>query len=248
MSSRKRTKRKVYTFKSHIYKVLKQVHPDMGFTADAKEQMNHFVEHFADKISDEAAFLAKKEGKKTISSREVQTAVRLVLPGELGKHAVSEGIKAVTKYTSHYSIARRQAVTYGVRKKVSKSVKAGLQFPVSRFKTILQKHAPRGFRIGEGAPVYLAAVMEYLTAEMLELGGNAARDNRKSNINPRHLQLASMNDEELSKMLGKHHIVGGGVLPNIHAVLLPDKNKKRKQQSARRKKARKKSRKPKKKL
>ena len=239
MSSRKRTKRKVYTFKSHIYKVLKQVHPDMGFTADGKEQMNHFVEHFADKIADEAAFLAKKEHKKTISSREVQTAVRLTLPGELAKHAVSEGTKAVTKYTSHYS---RKG------KKVSKSWRAGLQFPVSRFKTILQKHAPRGFRIGEGAPVYLAAVMEYLTAEMLELGGNAARDNRKSNINPRHLQLASMNDEELSKMLGKHHIVGGGVLPNIHAVLLPDKNKKRKQQSARRKKARKRSRKPKKKL
>ena len=240
MSSRKRTKRKVYTFKSHIYKVLKQVHPDMGFTADAKEQMNHFVEHFADKIADEAAFLAKKEHKKTISSREVQTAVRLVLPGELAKHAVSEGTKAVTKYTSGYYSKKG--------KKVSKSWRAGLQFPVTRFKTILQKHAPRGFRIGEGAPVYLAGVMEYLTAEMLELGGNAARDNRKSNINPRHLQLASMNDEELSKMLGKHHIVGGGVLPNIHAVLLPDKNKKRKQQSARRKKARKRSRKPKKKL
>ena len=239
MSSRKRTKRKVYTFKPHIYKVLKQVHPDMGFTADAKEQMNHFVEHFADKIADEAAFLAKKEHKKTISSREVQTAVRLVIPGELAKHAVSEGTKAVTKYTSGYYSKKG--------KKVSKSWRAGLQFPVTRFKTILQKHAPRGFRIGEGAPVYLAGVMEYLTAEMLELGGNAARDNRKSNINPRHLQLASSNDEELSKMLGKHHIVGGGVLPNIHAVLLPDKNKKRKQQSARRKKARKSSRKPKKK-
>ena len=240
MSSRKRTKRKVYTFKPHIYKVLKQVHPDMGFTADAKEQMNHFVEHFADKIADEAAFLAKKEHKKTISSREVQTAVRLILPGELAKHAVSEGTKAVTKYMDRYYSKKG--------KKVSKSARAGLQFPVTRFKTILQKHAPRGFRIGEGAPVYLAGVMEYLTAEMLELAGNAGRDNRKSNINPRHLQLASTNDEELSKMLGKHHIVGGGVLPNIHAVLLPDKNKKRKQQSARRKKARKRSRKPKKKL
>ena len=241
MSSRKRTKRKVYTFKSHIYKVLKQVHPDTGFTTDAKEQMNHFVEHFADKIADEAAFLTKKEHKKTISSREVQTAVRLILPGELAKHAVSEGVKAVTKYTSRNYTGKGNKVTY------SKSARAGLQFPVSRFKTILQKHAPRGFRIGEGAPVYLAAVMEYLTAEMLELAGNAARDNRRSNINPRHLQLAAMNDEELSKMLGKHHIVGGGVLPNIHAVLLPSKHKKQKHQSARRKKARKKSRKPKKK-
>ncbi len=239
MSSRKRTKRKVYTFKPHIYKVLKQVHPDMGFTADAKEQMNHFVEHFADKIADEAVFLAKKEHKATISSREIQTAVRLVLPGELARHAVSEGVKAVTKYTSGHPSKKG--------KKVSKSAKAGLQFPVTRFKTILQKHAPKGARIGEGAPVYLAAVMEYLTAEMMELGGNVARYHKKTNINPRHLQLAVGDDEELNEMLGKHHIIGGGVMPNIHAVLLPDKKKKKKQQSARRKKAKKRSRKPKKK-
>ena len=240
MSSRKRTKRKVYTFKPHIYKVLKQVHPDTGLTTEGKEQMNHFVEHFADKIADEAVFLAKKDDKKTISSREIQTAVRLVLPGELAKHGVSEGNKAVTKYMD------RSYPKKG--KRVSKSAEAGLQFPVTRFKTLLQKHAPRGFRISERAPVYLAAVMEYLTAEMMELSGNAARDNRKSNINLRHLQLAVRNDEELNEMLGKHHMVGGGVLPNIHAVLLPDKKKKRKQQSARRKKARKRSRKPKKKL
>lgn len=240
MSSRKRTNRKkVYTFKPHIYKVLKQVHPDMGFTADAKEQMNHFVEHFADKIADEAVFLAKKEHKATISSREIQTAVRLVLPGELARHAVSEGVKAVTKYTSGHPSKKG--------KKVSKSAKAGLQFPVTRFKTILQKHAPKGARIGEGAPVYLAAVMEYLTAEMMELGGNVARYHKKTNINPRHLQLAVGDDEELNEMLGKHHIIGGGVMPNIHAVLLPDKKKKKKQQSARRKKAKKRSRKPKKK-
>lgn len=241
MSSRKRTNRKkVYTFKPHIYKVLKQVHPDTGLTTEGKEQMNHFVEHFADKIADEAVFLAKKEHKATISSREIQTAVRLVLPGELAKHAVSEGVKAVTKYTSGHPSKKG--------KKVSKSAKAGLQFPVTRFKTILQKHAPKGARIGEGAPVYLAAVMEYLTAEMMELGGNVARYHKKTNINPRHLQLAVGNDEELNEMLGKHHMVGGGVMPNIHAVLLPDKKKKKKQQSARRKKAKKRSRKPKKKL
>jgi len=240
MSSRKRTNRKkVYTFKPHIYKVLKQVHPDTGLTTEGKEQMNHFVEHFADKIADEAVFLAKKEHKATISSREIQTAVRLVLPGELAKHAVSEGVKAVTKYTSGHPSKKG--------KKVSKSAKAGLQFPVTRFKTILQKHAPKGARIGEGAPVYLAAVMEYLTAEMMELSGNAARYHKRSNINPRHLQLAVGDDEELNEMLGKHHMVGGGVMPNIHAVLLPDKKKKQKQQSARRKKAKKKSRKPKKK-
>ena len=82
-------------------------------------------------------------------------------------------------------------------------------------------------RIGAGAPVYLAAVLEYLTAEVLELAGNAARDNKKSRIIPRHIQLAVRNDEELSKLLAGVTIAEGGVLPNIHSVLLPKKSGKK---------------------
>ena len=78
-------------------------------------------------------------------------------------------------------------------------------------------------RIGAGAPVYMAAVLEYLCAEILELAGNAARDNKKSRIIPRHIQLAVRNDEELNKLMGGVTIASGGVLPNIHAVLLPKK-------------------------
>ena len=78
-------------------------------------------------------------------------------------------------------------------------------------------------RIGSGAPVYLAAVLEYLSAEILELAGNAARDNKKQRIIPRHLQLAVRNDEELNKLLSGVTIAAGGVLPNINAVLLPKK-------------------------
>jgi C-terminus of histone H2A/Core histone H2A/H2B/H3/H4 len=74
--------------------------------------------------------------------------------------------------------------------------------------------------MGAGAPVYLAAVLEYLCAEILELAGNAARDNKKSRIVPRHITLAVKNDEELNKLLGGVTIASGGVLPNIHAVLL----------------------------
>ena len=108
----------------------------------------------------------------------------------------------------------------GGKKGVSRSSKAGLQFPVGRISRYLKK-GRYAARVGSGAPVYLAAVLEYLTAEILELAGNAARDNKKSRIIPRHVQLAVRNDEELNKLLGGVTIASGGVLPNIHSVLLP---------------------------
>ncbi|XP_052012382.1 histone H2A type 1-B-like [Apodemus sylvaticus] len=104
----------------------------------------------------------------------------------------------------------------------TRSSRAGLQFPVGRVHRLLRK-GNYSERVGAGAPVYLAAVLEYLTAEILELAGNAARDNKKTRIIPRHLQLAIRNDEELNKLLGRVTIAQGGVLPNIQAVLLPKK-------------------------
>uniref|UniRef100_F6X6J0 Histone H2A n=1 Tax=Equus caballus TaxID=9796 RepID=F6X6J0_HORSE len=98
----------------------------------------------------------------------------------------------------------------------SRSSRAGLQFPVGRVHRLLRK-GHYAERVGAGAPVYLAAVLEYLTAEILELAGNAARDNKKTRIIPRHLQLAIRNDEELNKLLGGVTIAQGGVLPNIQA-------------------------------
>ncbi|CAN0453088.1 unnamed protein product [Ectocarpus fasciculatus] len=112
------------------------------------------------------------------------------------------------------------------KKSTSRSAKAGLQFPVGRVGRFL-KRGRYAARVGAGAPVYLASVLEYLTAEILELAGNAARDNKKSRIVPRHIQLAVRNDEELNKLLGSVTISQGGVLPNIHSVLLPKKSEKK---------------------
>jgi len=99
-AKKKRTKKSVETYKIYIYKVLKQVHPDTGISSKAMGIMNSFINDIFEKLAQEAARLARYNKKPTITSREIQTAVRLILPGELAKHAVSEGTKAVTKFTS----------------------------------------------------------------------------------------------------------------------------------------------------
>merc|ERR1712010_438444 len=101
------------------------------------------------------------------------------------------------------------------------------QFPVGRVGRLL-RHAHYSQRVGTGAPVYLAAILEYLAAEVLELAGNAAKDNKKTRVVPRHILLAIRNDEELNKLMANTVIAEGGVLPNINPSLLPSKSKKSK--------------------
>ncbi|KAJ1284083.1 hypothetical protein BS78_03G176600 [Paspalum vaginatum] len=96
----KKGKKSVETYKIYIFKVLKQVHPDIAISSKAMSIMNSFINDIFEKLAAEAAKLACYNKKPTITSREIQTSVRLVLPGELAKHAVSEGTKAVTKFTS----------------------------------------------------------------------------------------------------------------------------------------------------
>ncbi|XP_078407447.1 histone H2A-like [Cetorhinus maximus] len=110
----------------------------------------------------------------------------------------------------------------GHAKAKTRSSRARLQFPVGRIHRLLHK-GHYAERVGARAPVYLAAVLEYLTAEILEQAGNAARDNKKTHIIHHHLQLAIRNDEELNKLLGRVTTAQGGVLANIQAVLLPKK-------------------------
>ena len=97
----KRRKKRTETFNTYIYKVLKQVHPETGISKRGMSIMNSFINDVFERLCTEAGKLARYSKKKTLSSREVQTAIRLVLPGELAKHAVSEGTKAVTKFSSN---------------------------------------------------------------------------------------------------------------------------------------------------
>jgi len=97
---KKRSKKRSESYSIYIYKVLKQVHPDTGVSSKAMSIMNSFVSDLFERIATEAAKLSQYSKTKTLTSREIQTAIRLLLPGELAKHAISEGTKAVTKYSS----------------------------------------------------------------------------------------------------------------------------------------------------
>ena len=110
---------------------------------------------------------------------------------------------------------------------MSRSARAGLQFPVGRMSRYIRQGG-YAKRCGGGAPVFLASVLEYLTAELLELAGNAAKDNKRQRIVPRHVMLAVRNDDELAQLLGNVTIANSGVLPNINSALLPEKKKKSK--------------------
>merc|ERR1711869_52207 len=110
------------------------------------------------------------------------------------------------------------------KKTITKSQRAGLQFPVGRIHRLLKSQILANRRIGATAAIYLSAVLEYLSAEVLELSGNASKDLKVKRISPRHLQLAIRGDEELDSLI-KATIAGGGVIPHIHKSLI-NKSKK----------------------
>ena len=210
-----------FNFSKYTKQVLKQVHPNLKLGSSVNTQLNAFLNELGSYITREAMKLLNSsgtikrsnfKGKSTLTTREIQQAVRIVFSGsELGKHAVSEGAKSFAKYQGNEKNKSMKR----------KSTKAGLVFDPSLARHLIQFVA-RPLRSNNSAGVYLAAVLEYITAELLELSGNVTRDHRNTIISPRHLLLAVKHDEELDNLFHKLNftIVDGGVMPNIHSLLL----------------------------
>jgi histone H2A len=185
----------------------------MAVTQQGMSVINTFVHDMMGRIMDEADRIVRINRQRTLDSRTVSTAVRFVLSGQLQTLAIVEGTKACAKYTVSFD----DSVT---DKRLSRSQRGGLVFPVSRVARCMRARNTAG-RLGGCAPVFLAAVLEYLVAEVLECAGVAAHEARRARIIPRHIFSGMSADEELSRIVESCTIAGGGVTPLIHPALLP---------------------------
>ncbi|XP_058873063.1 histone H2AX-like [Acipenser ruthenus] len=227
-----------------VHRLLRKGNYAQRVGAGAPVYLAAVLEYLTAEILELAGNAARDNKKTRIIPRHLQLAVRndeelnkLMGGVTIAQGGVLPNIQAVllpkktekpakSKMKKYITMSGRGKTSGKARAKAkTRSSRAGLQFPVGRVHRLLRK-GNYAQRVGAGAPVYLAAVLEYLTAEILELAGNAARDNKKTRIIPRHLQLAVRNDEELNKLMGGVTIAQGGVLPNIQAVLLPKKTEK----------------------
>lgn len=140
------------------------------------------------------------------------------------RYFTSNGFLITIEQLFHLTLRIFLFLSFSITEQQTKTARAGLQFPVSRFQRYLRK-GKYADRIATSSAVYLTAVIEYLSAEVLELAGNAAADNKKVRILPRHLMLAIKNDAELDILLKDAFFSGAGVLPNLNPVLISKKGK-----------------------
>ena len=154
----------------------------------------------------------------TINESDIEIAVRLSLPGELATESIEAGKAAVLKFNES-SPAKKDNVD-GVTK-LNRSVRAGLILPVGRISRCMKDKYGTKRRISALAPVYLAGVLEYLVSEILDLSSASTQNNKLKRITPRHLLLAIHEDAELNLLCRASTIPYGGVVPHIHAKLLP---------------------------
>lgn len=211
-------KKKTHFFEIYICKVLKQISDISGITLNAKQQLNSALCIIAKHISSIALNLTIISKRKTISDKEVLNAIKIILSGELLNNSISEGEKAVNNYKNS---KKDKTLT-------CKQTKAGIIFPPSLIEKFLRNFDYNKIMISALAPVYLAAVLEYITYEILDLSNTNCKDNKRIRINIRDMEVSIRNDNELNDLFTYLNInmLGGGVIPFIHSSILNKTNKK----------------------
>lgn len=206
-------KKKSRFFDIYISKVLKQISENHSITINAKEQLNSIICIILKNIVTIVIRFTQMSNKKTITIKEVKNAVSIIFPGELAINAISEGMKAQTQYLMCENTG------------LSKQNKAEIIFSVPLVEKFLRNFGQSKFLVSSNAPVFLAASMEYICAELLETSTLYANENRRIRITVRELELGVRNDEELNILFKKLNIefIGGGVIPFIHPNLLNKK-------------------------
>lgn len=192
---------------SYIYKLLKRVRPNTGINKDARLTLNNLIISVVGRMMQIINTLLAFTGKKIITSRQIQSAARILLPGELYGHAAQFGVEAVVTF---------QASTTSDGKKHARQIRAGIVFPVARTSRLMKAYS-NSKRLAASASVYMAAILEYIAADILSPAGNYAQQVKLVRIKPRQIMLAIRNSENLDALFSyKDYIVGAGVPMRIN--------------------------------
>lgn len=219
-------KKKSHFFETYILKVLKQICTDSGITANSKHQLNSALCIIAKNMSSIVIQITTLSKKKTISDKEVGNALRVLITGELLNNAIKEGEKAVQNFKCFKEIECEDIDD--TRSLLCRQSKAEIIFPPSLAEKFLRNFGYSKVMVSSLAPVYLAAVLEYLTFEILDLSNSYCRDNKRVRINIRDMELSVRNDSEIDRLFTRLNIsfLGGGVIPFIHSSLMNKTTKK----------------------
>ena len=203
-------KKKNHFFETYISKVLKQIAPKNGITSNAKQQLNSFLCILLKKIAFTVSELTSLAKKKTISNKEIENALKIILFGELLNCSIKEGRKASEMYISHDDI------------KGSRQNRANIIFSPSIVEKFLRNSK---LMVSNLSPIYLASVLEFITYEILDISIGICKQHKRIRLTIRDLELAVRNDIELNVLFKKLNIsfLGGGVVPFIHSSLLNKK-------------------------
>jgi len=206
----KHKKKRFRFYDSYIPKILKGSFENHGITSDAKQQLNSILIIFSKKLAEITLRLTEISGKRTLSSKEVQGATEIFLSGELKNISVSEGTKAVKQYTEN------------TKKGVSRQAKAGIIFPPSVTEKFLRRFDTSVVMVTHTAPVFFAAVIEYICMEIIELASLLAKEEHRIRITVSDIESSVKNDGELARIFSNNNIkfLGGSVAQWIHPVLI----------------------------